>query len=139
MSQNYREVSCLMAAFRKGHVQLVEWMVKRVTQFPSDEQISRILTIADIDLLPKCQLCMEFICAAKDRQAAEANKKAAHLLKELETEKKREDLKQAAAAKKREKKKQKKKEKRQADGGSIDSNLQEEVMICFLRRMFAST
>jgi len=115
--QNNREVSCLMAAFRKGHVKLVEWMVERVTQFPSDEEVSRIITSTiDKDLLSKYQLCKELIYAAKDRQAAEANKNAAYLLKELEMEKERKDLKRAAAAKKKEKKKQKKQEKRQADG-----------------------
>jgi len=121
-----------MAAFHKGHVQLVEWMVKRVTQFPSDEEISRIIaTTIDNDLLPKYKLCKEIIGAAKDLQETEANKKAAYLLKELDMEKKREDMKRASAAKKREKKKQKKKEKREADGGSIDSNLQEEVNVLF--------
>ena len=89
-----------MAAFRKGHVQLVEWIVKRVPQFPSNEEIARIIAIADNNLLPKCQLCKEFICGAKNRQAAEANKKAAYLLKVLHMEKKREHMKLAAAAKK---------------------------------------
>jgi len=134
--QDNRNVSCLMAAFRKGHVQLVEWMVKRVTQFPSDEEILRIITTTiDNDLLPKCQLCKEIICAAKDHKTAEANKRAAYLLKELDMEKNREDLKRAAAAKKREKKKQKKREQRRADGGSTDSYLEEQVNVVsmFLR------
>jgi len=120
-----------MAAFRKGHVQLVEWMVKRVTQFPSDEEIARIISIADSNLLPKCQLCKEFICAAKDRQAAEANRKAAYLLRELDVEKNREDRKRAAAAKKREKKKLKKQDKRLAESGDIDDASQELVNIFF--------
>ena len=128
--QNNREVSCLMAAFRNGHVQLVEWMVKRVTQFPSDEEVSRIITTTiDNDLLPKYHLCKDFIGAAKDRQATEANKKAAFLLKELDMEKNREDLKRAAAAKKREKKKLKKQEKRRAESGDIDDDVQELVNI----------
>ena len=30
-----------MAAFRKGHVKVVKWMVKRVTRFPSDQEKKR--------------------------------------------------------------------------------------------------
>ena len=63
------------------------------------------------ELLKKCHQCMEIIVAAKDRQAAEANKNASILLEELESEKSREESRKAAAAKRREKKKKKKKEK----------------------------
>ena len=121
-----------MAAFRKGHVQLVEWMVKRVTQFPSDEEISRIImTTVDNDLLPKYHLCKEIIRAAKDHQVAEANKNAAYLLKELDMEKNRENLKRAAAAKKREKKKLKKLDKQRAESDQIDNNWQQQVIFWF--------
>lgn len=107
-------MSCLMAAFRKGHVKVVKWMVKRVTQFPSDQEMTRFIsTTIDKDLLKKCHHCMEIIRAAKDHQAAEANKNAANLLDELDMEKIREDLKRAAAARKREKKKRKKQEKKE--------------------------
>ena len=47
-SQDNRKVSCLMAAFRKGHIKVVKWMVKHVTQFPSDPECMRyIATITD--------------------------------------------------------------------------------------------
>lgn len=47
-SQDNRRVSCLMAAFRKGHVKVVKWLVKHVTQFPSDQECMRyIATITD--------------------------------------------------------------------------------------------
>ena len=47
-SQDNRRVSCLMAAFRKGHVKVVKWLVKHVTQFPSDTECMRyIATITD--------------------------------------------------------------------------------------------
>ena len=47
-SQDNRKVSCLMAAFRKGHIKVVKWMVKHVNQFPSDGDLSRyIATITD--------------------------------------------------------------------------------------------
>lgn len=37
-----------MAAFRKGHVKVVKWMVNHVTQFPSDQEMTRyISTISD--------------------------------------------------------------------------------------------
>jgi hypothetical protein len=47
-SQDNRKVSCLMAAFRKGHSKVVRWLVKHVTQFPSDTELNRfIATISD--------------------------------------------------------------------------------------------
>lgn len=37
-----------MAAFRKGHVKTVTWMVGKVNQFPSDQEMTRyISTISD--------------------------------------------------------------------------------------------
>merc|ERR1712013_669332 len=40
-SQDNRKVSCLMAAFRKGHSKVVKWLVKHVTQFPSDTELTK--------------------------------------------------------------------------------------------------
>ena len=119
-SQDNRKVSCLMAAFRKGHSKVVKWMVKHVAQYPSDQELTRyIATINDKDLLKKCNTCMDIIRVAKDRQAAEAAKNANSLLEELDREKNIEESKKAAAARKREKKKRKKMEKK---GGKDDSN-----------------
>ena len=119
-------MSCLKAAFRKGHVKVVKGMVKRVTQFPSDQEMTRFISTAvDKDLLKKCHHCMEVIRAAKDHQAAEANKNAANLLDELDMEKIREDLKRAAAARKREKKKLKMQEKKlQAENDDLYNDSQ---------------
>merc|ERR1712115_748584 len=112
-SQDNRKVSCLMAAFRKGHSKVVKWLVKHVTQFPSDTELTRfIATINDKDMIKKTHQCLEIIRVAKERQASEANKAASILLEELEQEKTREESKKAAAARKREKKKKKKAEKR---------------------------
>merc|ERR1712203_1300259 len=87
-SQDNRKVSCLMAAFRKGHSKVVKWMVKHVAQYPSDQELTRyIATINDKDLLKKCNTCMDIIRVAKDRQAAEAAKNANSLLEELDREK----------------------------------------------------
>lgn len=33
-----------MAAFRKGHVKVVKWMVKHVSQFPSDQEMARFMS-----------------------------------------------------------------------------------------------
>ncbi|XP_024080647.1 ankyrin repeat domain-containing protein 17-like isoform X3 [Cimex lectularius] len=113
-SQDNRKVSCLMAAFRKGHVKVVKWMVNHVMQFPSDQEMTRyISTVNDKELLEKCQECTKIIRAAKDQQAAKANKNATILLEELYLEKTREESKKAAAAKKRERKKKKKLEKKE--------------------------
>uniref|UniRef100_A0A0K2TWX8 Multiple ankyrin repeats single KH domain [Nasonia vitripennis] n=1 Tax=Lepeophtheirus salmonis TaxID=72036 RepID=A0A0K2TWX8_LEPSM len=111
-SQDNRKVSCLMASFRKGHSKVVKWMVKHVSQFPSDLELTRfITTINDRDLMRKCRQCWDIIRVAKDRQAAEAAKNATNLLEELDRESKLEQSKREAAARKREKKKRKKLEK----------------------------
>jgi len=37
-----------MAAFRKGHMKVVKWMVNHVTQFPINQEITRYFsTISD--------------------------------------------------------------------------------------------
>merc|ERR1712111_311279 len=91
----------------------VKWLVKHVTQFPSDTELTRfIATISDKDLLKKTHQCLEIIRIAKERQASEANKAASILLEELEQEKTREESKKAAAARKIEKKKKKKEERK---------------------------
>jgi len=128
-SQDNRKVSCLMAAFRKGHSKVVKWLVKHVTQFPSDTELTRfIATISDKDLLKKTHQCLEIIRVAKERQQVEANKAASILLEELEQEKTREESKKAAAARKREKKKRKKAEKRgKADDDDDDGDGEDEV------------
>ena len=100
-SQDNRKVSCLMSAFRQGHCEVVKWLVKHVTQFPSDTELTRfIATISDKDMIKKTHQCLEIIKAAKERQASEANKAASILLEELEQEKTREESKKAAAARK---------------------------------------
>merc|ERR1712210_135727 len=111
-SQDNRKVSCLMAAFRKGHSKVVKWMVKHVSQFPSDTELTRyIATISDKDLLKKCHTCMEIIRVAKESKRPRLPKNASNLLEELAREKNLEESKKAAAARKREKKKRKKMEK----------------------------
>ena len=47
-SQDNRKVSILMAAFRKGHLKVVKWLVKHVHQFPSDSECTRFVsTLSD--------------------------------------------------------------------------------------------
>lgn len=43
-SQDNRKVSVLMAAFRKGHVKTVKWIVRHVTQFPSESDSARFIS-----------------------------------------------------------------------------------------------
>lgn len=112
-SEDNRKVSCLMAAFKRGHYKVVKYMVRNVTQFPSDLELQRyIATIADKELMTKCTNCMEVIRAAKEKQALEANKNASILLEELEKERNKEESKKAAASRRRLKKKAKKYERR---------------------------
>lgn len=113
-SQDNRKVSCLMAAFRKGHIKVVKWMVNHVAQFPSDQEMTRYISVVDKDVVDKCHECVKIIRAAKETQAAKANINASILLKELDMEKSREDARKAAAAKRRERKKRRKQEKREA-------------------------
>ncbi|XP_059173721.1 ankyrin repeat domain-containing protein 17-like isoform X2 [Physella acuta] len=115
-SQDNRKVSCLMAAFRRGHVKVVKWMVKKVTQFPSENEIKRyIATITDKELQKKCNQCAEIIVSAKDRQAAEANKNADSLLEEIKQEKEQAALKAELASKRRERRRERKKKGKQKD------------------------
>lgn len=47
-SSDSRKVSCLMAAFRKGHCKVVKYLVRQVRQFPSDADCRRLIsTITD--------------------------------------------------------------------------------------------
>ncbi|XP_015377737.1 PREDICTED: ankyrin repeat domain-containing protein 17-like isoform X3 [Diuraphis noxia] len=113
-SQDNRKVTCLMAAFRKGHVKVVRWMVNHVSQFPSDQEMTRFLTtLSDKESIDKCHDCMIAIRISKDQQAARANKNASILLEELDMEKTKEELKKASAARR----KMKKKKKKQAKSG----------------------
>nr|XP_015840312.1 PREDICTED: ankyrin repeat domain-containing protein 17 isoform X7 [Tribolium castaneum] len=126
-SQDNRKVSCLMAAFRKGHVKVVKWMVHHVTQFPSDQEMIRyISTVNDKELLEKCQECVKIIRAAKETQAAKANKNATILLEELDMEKNREETKRLAAARRRERKKKKKLEKKEERRKLLEENKKNE-------------
>lgn len=116
-----------MAAFRKGHVKVVKWMVNHVTQFPSDQDMTRfIATVNDKELLEKCHECVKLIRAAKDLQSAKANKNASILLEELDMEKTREESKKAAAARRRERKKKKKLEKKEEKRKLINENKKNE-------------
>lgn len=127
-SQDNRKVSCLMAAFRKGHTKVVKWMVNHVTQFPSDQEMIRyISTVSDKELLEKCQECVKIIRAAKETQAAKANKNATILLEELDMEKNREESKKAAAARRRERKKKKKLEKKEEKRKLYEENRKNET------------
>ena len=77
-----------------GHVKVVKYLVKKVTQFPSDtECYNYIRSIQDKDpeLKIRCAQCVETIIAAKDRQEKEANKNAEQLLRQIEEEKRKEN------------------------------------------------
>ncbi|CAN2390143.1 Ankyrin repeat and KH, partial [Pristimantis euphronides] len=118
-----RKITPLMSAFRKGHLKVVQFLVKEVNQFPSDIECMRyIATITDKDLLKKCHQCMETIVKAKDQQAAEANKNASILLKELDLEKSREESRKQALAAKKEKRKEKRKKKKEEQKKKLEDD-----------------
>lgn len=102
-------------------------MVHHVLQFPSDQEMTRyVATISDKELLEKCQDCIKIIRAAKDQQAAKANKNASILLEELDLEKTREESKRLAAQRRRERKKKKKQEKKKQLGSPNDNDNDDE-------------
>jgi ankyrin repeat domain-containing protein 17 len=80
------------------------------------------------ELLEKCQDCVKIIRAAKDQQAAKANKNASILLEELDMEKTREESKKAAAARRRERKKKKKLEKKEEKRKLHEENKKNEIL-----------
>ena len=93
-----------------GHVKVVKYLVKKVTQFPSDQECyNYIQSIKDKDpeLRMRCAQCVETIITAKERQEKEANKHADALLREIENDKQRRNRKKE----KKEEKKQKKEKK----------------------------
>lgn len=53
-SQDNRKVSCLLAAFRKGHVGVVSVLVQHVTQFPSDKDCQRHIKTVSADKVSNC-------------------------------------------------------------------------------------
>ncbi|VDM96170.1 unnamed protein product [Thelazia callipaeda] len=119
-SQDNRSVSPLIIAFRRGHMKVVKYMVRHVQQFPSDSDCYRFIsTINDKELLGKCHLCMDIIVAAKDRQAAEANRAAESLLEILAKEEAQAKSKKLSKQRQNEKKKAKRKAKKnQADSNT---------------------
>ena len=120
-----------MSAFRKGHTKVVKWMVKHVSQFPNDQELTRYISTIqnhEKDSAKKCIQAMDIIRVAKDRQAAEAAKNANILLEELDRESKAEQSKKEAAARKREKKKRKKMEKQGIKSGADDDKENSEVI-----------
>lgn len=57
-SSDFRKVSCLMVAFRRGHSKVVKYLVRQVRQFPSDADCRRLIsTITD-----KVNLRQLFLC-----------------------------------------------------------------------------
>lgn len=43
-----------MAAFRKGHVKVVKWMVNHVMQFPSDQEMTRYISTVNDKVSDLC-------------------------------------------------------------------------------------
>uniref|UniRef100_A0AAF5PWA4 K Homology domain-containing protein n=1 Tax=Wuchereria bancrofti TaxID=6293 RepID=A0AAF5PWA4_WUCBA len=131
--QDNRHVSPLIIAFRRGHIKVVKYMVRHVQQFPSDTDCYRfIATINEKELLTRCHLCMDIIVAAKDRQAAEANRAAESLLEIIAKEEELAKSKKLSKQRQNEKKKAKRKAKKnQADGNTErkDSDHKEDASI----------
>ena len=126
-SVDNRKVSCLVAAFRKGHTKVVDWLVQHVGQFPSDQECIRVINaITDPELVEKCQQCNDVIQDAKKMQADEATKNANLLLHELQQEKSHMEKKRAAKEKKREKRRQKKNKDKTVSTTKMEDQMEED-------------
>ena len=51
-SHDNRRMSSLMTAFRKGHIKVVKWLVRHVTQFPSDKECVRYIATVNDKVCP---------------------------------------------------------------------------------------
>ncbi|VDN84547.1 unnamed protein product, partial [Brugia pahangi] len=141
--QDNRHVSPLIIAFRRGHIKVVKYMVRHVQQFPSDTDCYRFIATINEKVYSlilfmlslhnqKCHLCMDIIVAAKDRQAAEANRAAESLLEIIAKEEELAKSKKLSKQRQNEKKKAKRKAKKnQADGNTErkDSDHKEDASI----------
>ncbi|EFO87528.1 hypothetical protein CRE_19589 [Caenorhabditis remanei] len=108
-----RKISPMMAAFRKGHIEMVTFMVGHAKQFPNETDLSRaVQAIESEDTKAKCNSCIDVIRNAKKAQAESAEKAANSLLEQIDEENaKNEEKKQKQKEKKNKKKEAKKKEK----------------------------
>ena len=105
---------------------MVKYLVKKVTQFPSDQECYHyIQSIKDKDpeLRMRCAQCVETIITAKERQEKKANEHADELLREIEEEKIN------LRNKKKSKTKQKKKTKPENESGEIEQAEPEPVPV----------
>ncbi|RDD41757.1 Ankyrin repeat domain-containing protein 17 [Trichoplax sp. H2] len=111
-----RNCSALVIAFRSGQTKIVEWLLQIVSNFPSDVECQKSLTIpnqdsTDEDLLSTRAKCLEMILKAKHAREQDALRNAQILFEEIEAEKNREVVRRKKAAAKRRDKKKKRKEK----------------------------
>ncbi|XP_054573913.1 ankyrin repeat and KH domain-containing protein 1 isoform X5 [Eptesicus fuscus] len=105
----------LWLASNGGHFDVVQLLVQAGADVDAadNRKITPLMSAFRKELLKKCHQCVETIVKAKDQQAAEANKNASILLKELDLEKSREESRKQALAAKREKRKEKRKKKKE--------------------------
>lgn len=112
-AEDNRHVTCIMAAFRKGHENIVKQLVERISHYPNEIELDRVIKDLETrkdeeDLVQLCTECKQIILEAKRRKEVKADKEADKFLEELEREEREQEEKRA---KKREKKKQKQKKK----------------------------
>ena len=115
-SQDNRKISCLMAAFHKGHVHIVNWMVNLVSLFPPEDELSRYMNSDAVrEDFHKYSECCTIIEKARSERAIKANEIAANLIKEIDMEKIRDDSRRSIFNVKRDKKSLDKKKKDKKD------------------------
>ncbi|UMM30233.1 hypothetical protein L5515_012202 [Caenorhabditis briggsae] len=106
-----RKMSPMVAAFRKGHIEIIKFLVGHAKQFPNETDLVRMQsTLECADLVARCGECIIIIRNAKKAQAETAEETANRLLQLIDDEKERDiNKKQKIKDKKKQKKEAKKK------------------------------
>ena len=76
-ASDQRSTTPLLAAFRNGHLEIVEWLLGHVTHLPSDTECQKALMgpmPSETDLLPLRSKCLEMIMKVSEIHVSEPKK-----------------------------------------------------------------
>ncbi|XP_032234858.2 ankyrin repeat and KH domain-containing protein 1 isoform X2 [Nematostella vectensis] len=124
-----RNNSPLVAAMKNGHTESTEWLLNVVNHLPSEEQCQKCLVapIEDKDRHEEVMLgrtkCYDLVTKAKKAKEQKVQRNTEIFLKELETEKEREDNRKKKAAAKRRDKRKRRKAAKENEGSNVKEDL----------------
>lgn len=126
-SSDLRNTTPLVAAFRNGHIKIVEWLLKFVNHLPSDDDCRKTLIPTagcnDKELLISKTKCHELIRKAKFAKERAAMHVAKILCDEVDAEKEKRENRKKAQARKKMKRKEKKKVKKDSNSENKNDSL----------------